>query len=86
MRRLPNPWVVVPVLLAGAAGGIVGYLVTDASCAPGSCAVAAAITAVLTGLVIAAGVGVVVVLALRSLDEHRTHQERSILVFDPEDE
>ena len=86
MTRLPNPWVAIPVLLSGVAGGVVGYLVTDASCAPRSCATAAAITAAITGLVIAAGVGVVVVLALRSLDEHRTHQERSILVFDPEDE
>lgn len=86
MRRFPNPWVVVPVLLAGIAGGIVGYLVTDASCAPGSCVVAAAVTAVIAGLVISGGVGVVAVLALKSLDEHRTHRERSVLVFDPEDE
>lgn len=86
MRRFPNPWVVIPVLLSGLAGGTVGYLVTDASCAPGSCAVAAAITAVIVGLAIAAGVGVVAVLALKSLDEHRTHRERSVLVFDPEEE
>jgi len=86
MRRLPNPWVSVPVLVAGIAGGIVGYLVTDASCAPGSCGVAAAVTAVVVGLAIAAGVGVVAVLALKSLDEHRTHRERSVTVFDSEDE
>ena len=86
MRRLPNPWVTVPTLLAGIAGGVVGYLVTDASCGPGSCGLAAAITAVVAGLVIAGGVAVVAVLALRSLDEHRLHRERSVLVFDPEDE
>jgi hypothetical protein len=86
MRRFPNPWVAVPVLVAGIAGGVVGYLVTDASCAPGSCALAAGITAVLAGAIIAAGVGVVAVLALRSFDEHRTHRERSVVVFDPEDE
>ena len=86
MRRIPNPWVTAPALLAGAAGGVVGFLVTDASCAPGSCVPAAVITAIVAGLMIAVGVGTVAVLALRSLDEHREHRDRSVLVFDPEDE
>ncbi|MDP2624396.1 MAG: hypothetical protein Q8Q29_11425 [Actinomycetota bacterium] len=86
MRRLPNPWVAVPVLLSGLTGGAVGYIVTDASCGPGSCTVAAVIAAIVTGLAIAAGVGVVAVLALRSLDEHRVHRDRMILVVDPEED
>lgn len=81
MRRLPNPWVAIPALLAGVGGGIVGYLVTDASCAPDSCGVAASITAVVVALGIAFGVGVVAVLALKSFDEHRIHRERMILTM-----
>ncbi|MEX1208855.1 MAG: hypothetical protein WEE36_09710 [Acidimicrobiia bacterium] len=81
MRRLPNPWVGVPALLAGIAGGIVAFIVTEASCAPGSCAAVASISAVVVGLGIAAGVGVVAVLALKSIDEHRTHRERMVLTM-----
>lgn len=86
MRRFPNPWVGVPVLVSGLTGGAVAYIVTDASCAPGTCTIAAVIAAVVTGLAIAAGVGVVVVLALKSIDEHRVHRERMILVADPEED
>ena len=81
MRRLPNPWVAVPALLAGIAGGIVGFIVTDASCAPGNCRVVASITAAIVGLGIAVGVGVVAVLALKSIDEHRVHRERMVLTM-----
>ena len=86
MRRLPNPWVAVPVMVSGLTGGAVGYIVADASCAPGSCTVAALIAAVVTGLAIDAGVGVVAVLALKSIDEHRVHRERMILVVEEDDE
>jgi len=71
----PNPWVVLPVLLATIAGGAVGYFVTDASCAPASCGVAAVAVALGVALAAAAGVGVVVVLAVRSLAEWRSQQE-----------
>lgn len=80
MNRLPNPWVLLPVLVAAAAGGAVGYLVTDASCAPGGCAPAAGIVAALTAIGSAVGVGIVVVLALKSLSEWRTHADRDVLV------
>jgi len=81
-RRLPNPWIAVPVLTAGVAGAVVGYLIGDASCAPGSCPLAASISALLVGLVIAGGVAVVAVLALKSFDEHRAHRDRAITVFE----
>ncbi|MEX2419224.1 MAG: hypothetical protein WD652_02490 [Acidimicrobiia bacterium] len=81
MRRLPNPWVGVPALLAGIAGGIVAFIVTEASCAPGSCVAVASISAVVVGLGIVAGVGVVAVLALKSIDEHQTHRERMVLTM-----
>lgn len=81
MRRVPNPWVAVPSLLAGLAGGIVGFIVTNASCAPGNCRVVASLTAAIVGLGIALGVGVVAVLALKSFDEHRTHRDRMVLTM-----
>lgn len=79
MRRIPNPWVVLPVTIAAIAGGFVGFFVTDASCGPDSCTLAALLVAVGVALAAAAGVGVVVVLALRSLAEWKEHEEREIL-------
>jgi hypothetical protein len=74
--RFPSAWVTVPVLGGTVAGGVVGYLITQVSCAPGSCTVAA----VGIGLVSAAaaffGIGTVLVLALRSLAEWRELQAR----------
>lgn len=81
MRRLPNPWVGVPALVAGIAGGIVAFIVTEASCAPRGCAAVASISAFVVGLGIAAGVGVVAVLALKSIDEHRIHRDRMVLTM-----
>lgn len=78
--RLPNPWVAIPVLLAALAGGAVGYLVMDASCSPGSCAVASSLVGLVTALGSGIGVAVVVVLALKSLTEWRDHADREITV------
>lgn len=83
--RLPNPRVALPVLASAAAGGVVGYVVTDASCAPGSCAGAAAAVAAGVALAAGVGVGVVVVLALRSFAEWRSLDERVVTVPDPEE-
>ena len=71
MRR-PNIWVATPTTLAGVAGGIVGYAVADASCAPGSCTAAAVAFAILGAIVSLVGVAVVVVLAVRSVAEWRS--------------
>lgn len=78
--RLPNPRIAAPILLAATAGGVVGYSVTDASCAPGSCPVAAVSVAVIAALGTAVGVAVVVVLAVRSFAEWRIQSERDVLV------
>ena len=86
MRRLPNPWVIVPVTLAAIAGGVVGYFVTDASCAPDSCAIASVSVALVIAIGSAVGVGVVVVLALKSLSEWREHADREILTVVDTDE
>ena len=79
MSRRPNFWVTVPTALAALAGGVVGYFVTDASCAPEACTFAAVSVAVAVGLGAAVGVGVVVVLALKSLSEWQEHADRGIL-------
>jgi hypothetical protein len=76
MRRLPSPWVTVPVLLGTVAGGVVGYLVTQVSCAPGSCTGAAIAIGFLGAAVAFFGIGTVVVLALRSVAEWRELQDR----------
>ena len=80
--RTPNPRVALPILLAAAGGAAVGYFVTAASCAPGSCLPAAVGMAVVVGLVAAIGVGTVVILAVRSFAEWREHTEREVLVME----
>ena len=79
MSRMPNPWIAVPVLIAAAGGGAVGFFVTDASCAPGTCVAAASLAGALAAVVAGLGIGVIAVLALKSLDEFRTHRDRDIL-------
>ncbi|MDP8959233.1 MAG: hypothetical protein M3N51_08555 [Actinomycetota bacterium] len=71
----PNPWVWVPVLLAGAAGALIGWSVTGAACLPERCAGAQLGAAVVGALLAMVGVGVVSVLAVLSLEEWRSHQE-----------
>ena len=80
MSRMPNPWIAIPVLIAAIGGAAVGFFVTDASCAPGACSVAASLAGALGAIVAGGGVGVIAVLALKSLDEFRSHREREILV------
>lgn len=68
-RRLPNPWVLIPVLLGAVIGGVIGWSVTTVSCRPGGCAASATLIGVGSALVTAIGVLVVAVLVLRSLNE-----------------
>lgn len=77
---LPNPWIAIPALLSAIAGGVVGYVVTEASCAPGSCAGTAVVVSVLVALGTGFGVGVVAVLAVQSIAEWRRQAEREITV------
>lgn len=69
--RIPNPWVLFPVALAAAVGGVIGWMVATVSCRPDGCAVTAWIVAVAAAVIAGFGMGVVVVLAVRSLDEWR---------------
>ena len=68
-RRLPNPWVLIPVLLGTVIGGAIGWSVTTVSCRPEGCVTAAVLVGVGSALVTAIGVLVVAVLVLRSLNE-----------------
>jgi hypothetical protein len=64
-------WVVAAVSGAFVAGGFIGWIVTAISCQPDTCVAAATGIGLVSGVVTALGVGVVVVLAIRSLGEWR---------------
>lgn len=67
-----------PVLLAGTTGGFIGWTVARVGCAGTACSPLTSILAgLLAGLVSAAGVGIVVVLADRSLREWKDWQAGS---------
>lgn len=69
MRRRPNPWFFLPVLLGLAMGAVLGWLIAGVGCT--DCVVSQFSVGALGALVIGGGVGVVMVLVIRSLDEHR---------------
>lgn len=82
MRRRPNLWIVLPALVSGLLAAWLGGTITAVSCryqeADGSvvtCPGWTATIAVLSFLVIGAGVLVVMVLVLRSLAEWREQQK-----------
>ena len=86
MNRIPNPWIVVPIAVAAITGGAVGYFVADASCTPDSCTLAAVSVGLVVAIGAAVGVGIVVVLAFKSISEWREHADRDILtVADPDE-
>jgi hypothetical protein len=74
--RLPNPWVMVPVLAAFLIGGVVGWSVMTVGCRPEGCPVTAALVGTLAAFVTAAGVLIVAVLAVRSLGEWQETNRR----------
>ncbi|NQV05883.1 hypothetical protein HQ535_04985 [bacterium] len=76
MRRLPNPWVLIPVAVAGIGSAIIGFQVTRVSCAPDTCTGAAVGIGLLAAILAVGGVGTVVVLAIRSFAEWRQLQAR----------
>jgi hypothetical protein len=84
--RLPNPWILIPTALAAVGGAVVGYFVTDASCSPESCVPLASGVAVIAAALTAAGVAVVIGLALQSLSEWRDHADRRITTRVEEEE
>lgn len=68
-RRLPNPWVAIPVLVGFLIGGLIGWSVTTVSCRPNGCVTLAVLVGIGAAFVTAVGVLVVAVLAIRSLNE-----------------
>ena len=65
----------VCILLAGAAGGFIGYAVTDLQCT-GDCSVQTGIGGLVGAVIGAIGVGIVVQLALRAMFEWRVVEAR----------
>jgi hypothetical protein len=63
------------ILLAGAAGGFIGYSFVDLQC-EGDCSVQTGLGAIIGAVLAAAGVAVVTVLTLRAMGEWRTIQAR----------
>ena len=75
-QRLPNPWVLIPVIVGAAIGGVIGWSVTTVSCRPAGCPTAAVLVGVGAAIATAAGILVVAVLALRSLNEWQQATQR----------
>jgi hypothetical protein len=61
------------ILLAGAAGGFIGYAVTDLQCT-GDCTTPRGIGGLVGAVICAVGVAIVVQLALRAMNEWRVIQ------------
>ena len=83
-RRRPNPWIVVPALVAGVASGALGWVVTDISCRVEvdgviqHCRGWSALVALISGLIAVVGMVVVLVLVYRSIAEYRDAQSRGV--------
>ncbi len=78
MKHLPNPWFLVPALIAAAAGALVGRTIARVSCTIGPDSLEAGTrgclgweigTAIVVAIVAFVGVAVVLTLAFRSLAE-----------------
>ena len=83
MRR-PNPWIVIPSLIAGLIAGWVGYVVTDVSCRVelpdgtiDTCPEWAIPVSIVAFLTVMIGMAVVIVLVYRSLAEAAERESRS---------
>ncbi|MFN8039242.1 MAG: hypothetical protein U0Q07_08540 [Acidimicrobiales bacterium] len=66
----------VAIVLAGAAGGFIGYAITDLQCT-GDCSTPKGLGALIGALLGAGGVAIVAVLALRAMNEWRRVQAAS---------
>lgn len=68
MRRRPNPWIAIPALVSGALAGVLGWVVTDASCET-TCVGWATLISIVSFLVVTIGVVLILSLVYRSLAE-----------------
>lgn len=66
---------VFSIVIAGVAGGLIGWSVTDLQCT-GDCSTTAALVGVVGAVVCAVGVAVVAVLTLRAMSEWRAIENR----------
>lgn len=64
------------IVLAGAAGGFIGYAFVDLQCEGGDCGVQTGLGALIGAVVAAGGTAVVAVLTLRAMGEWHTIQAR----------
>lgn len=71
-----NPWFAVPTLVALVAGGALGWNLVGVSCDTG-CPISQTVGALVTGLLVALGVGVVAAIAIGSLAERASARDRS---------
>ena len=85
MRRL-NPWVVGSVSGSFVAGAFIGWIVTRLGCEQGTCAQSAIVIGAVAGFVAAIGVGIVVVLADRSMREWRDGEHSANQHGEPDSE
>jgi hypothetical protein len=82
MRHI-NPWLLWPVSVATIVGGVIGWIVTAISCQPDTCPASSAAVAVIASVVSGLGVGVVAVLAIRSLAEWRAAESAGLPLPEP---
>ena len=64
------------ILVAGAAGGSIGWAVTDITCQPEGCAAVSGGVGLLSAALAAGGVGIIVVLVLRAMGEWSADERR----------
>ncbi|NNE72319.1 MAG: hypothetical protein HKN26_01510 [Acidimicrobiales bacterium] len=77
---------IVAIVLAGGAGGLIGYAVTDLNCGPDGCSNWAAFGAVVGAIMAAVGVAIVAVLTLRAMGEWKSLELQKQLQADRERE
>lgn len=79
MRRRPNPWILIPAVVAGLFGGGLGWVVNDVACRSdlgSGCPARSLFWSWLGFLLGLVGMAVIMVLVSRSIAEWRDYQER----------